>query len=363
MAGITSQPFRQLCLELIDEYCTQYDTQSTETLAGIFVDEMVAARAIAGKISKVRAKATFAHNERFRSLQLHCTDALWAQTAAFQIASERLADHIDLNFGCPVKKVTKNGGGSALGANPDLLRAIIHGVKRGVEEGCDNNSEAVLPISAKFRIGIDDDDVHFLRTAEIAVEEGCELLTLHARTAQQFYSGKADWSAIKLLRDTVPKEVLVFANGDILTLEDAIRCVRETGANGVAIGRGCMGRPWVFAELSEYYTTGSTFALRPKLKEVVEIMMRHLELTVSWVKAQGNSELAAVKLFRQNIGPYLKGFNAKEVKMQMLKAVTVLEIDQAARQLDLEQDYPTALESLARGRSRSQKKVFLPPKW
>jgi nifR3 family TIM-barrel protein len=363
MAGITHEPFRQLIIELIEQHLGQ--SVLGDVLPGLFVDEMVSARAVAGKISKVRAKLTFAPNEQFRSVQLHCHDAQYPYIAAQQIANEQMADHIDLNFGCPVKKVTRNGGGSALGANPELLRQIIRAVVAGVEDGAPN-PDAIMPISAKFRVGIDDTDVHFLRTAQIAVDEGCQLLTLHARTAAQLYSGSAEWAHIKTLRENVPENILVYANGDIMNVETAVECLEQTGANGVAIGRGALGRPWLFAELAHYFSTGQVIHIRPNLGEVVQIMLRHLLLTIEWMDKKHNevnAELLAVKLFRTNVGPYLKGFSAKEVKMQVLRATTYAQIEQLLQTLDPTEPYPISVENVPRGKTKSQRKVYLPVNW
>jgi tRNA-dihydrouridine synthase len=160
MAGVTNAPFRQICKEYGGDL-------------GLYVDEMVAARSISGHIRKVRPRITFAPNEDFRSLQLHCLEPEYAGMAAESIVRLDLADHIDLNFGCPVKKITKNGGGSAIPLRPELLRDIIRTVKQNAGD---------LPISAKFRLGFDESHMHYLQTGEIAYQEGCELVTLHART-------------------------------------------------------------------------------------------------------------------------------------------------------------------------------------
>ncbi|GHT82730.1 tRNA dihydrouridine synthase DusB [Actinomycetota bacterium] len=349
---------------LLDD--SQCIANENSIIPGLFVDEMVSARALSGHIAKVQRKIQFGEHEKFRSLQFYVLDPEHSYKAAKQVAEQNIADHIDLNFGCSVKKVMKTGGGASITVEPDLLREIVRAVVAGVKD-----AGSSIPVSAKFRLGLDDDDLNYLQTAQIAVEEGCQLLTLHARTAKQFYSGSADWSHIKTLRSETPDSVLVFANGDIWGVQDAARCLEFTGADGVAIGRGCMGRPWIFRELKHFFETGSAVAIRPSLGDVVDIMLRHAELTVQWTSKQhefspaeptaaDGYETKAIKAFRANLGPYLKGFPVKQFKLDIMRATTLDELTRALGRLDRSAQYAPEIENAPRGRTKAQKKVYLP---
>jgi nifR3 family TIM-barrel protein len=370
MAGLTNLPYRELC----NEYARRgINTKLDNVEPGLFVDEMVAARAVAGKISKVRAKMTFAPNETFRSVQLYVSDPQWAYKAALQIAKENLADHIDLNFGCPVKKVTKNGGGSALMTNPKLLREIIKATVNGVSDG--GTLERKIPVSAKFRLGFTSDELSYLRTAQIAVEEGCELLTMHCRTTEQFYSGIADWSHLNILRSETPENIPIFGNGDIWGVQDAFRMLEETGVNGVAIGRGATGRPWLFQNLASALTCQNdetTQVVRPTLGEVVDIILGHLESSIDWIRTQHpefqelgekGAEGVAIRSFRANLGPYLKGFPVKDMKIEIMNAKSQIDLENALKTLPRDIPYPESVEDQPRGRTKPARKVYLPPKW
>ncbi|MFD0885976.1 tRNA dihydrouridine synthase DusB, partial [Streptosporangium algeriense] len=225
MAGITNAPFRTLC---------------REQGGGLFVCEMITTRALVERNAKTLKMIRFDPGERPRSLQLYGVDPVTVGRAVRMVAEEDLADHVDLNFGCPVPKVTRRGGGSALPYKRNLLRAILREAVRNA---------GTLPVTMKMRKGIDDDHLTYLDAGRIAVEEGIAAVALHGRTAVQHYGGTADWDSIARLKEAVT-EIPVLGNGDIWSAEDATRMMARTGCDGVVVGRGCLGRPWLFADLA-----------------------------------------------------------------------------------------------------------------
>ena len=238
MAGVTNVAFRTLCREL--------ELARAGTVSGLYVCEMVTARALVERHPVTMHMTTFAPDESPRSLQLYTVDPDTTFAAAKMIADEGLADHIDMNFGCPVPKVTRRGGGAALPFKRKLFGQIVAAAVRATE-GTD------IPVTVKFRIGIDDAHHTHLDAGRIAAEEGAAAVALHARTAAQRYSGTADWEQIALLKQHVTT-VPVLGNGDIFDADDALAMMAATGCDGVVIGRGCLGRPWLFAELSAAFT-------------------------------------------------------------------------------------------------------------
>ncbi|CAM5414954.1 tRNA-dihydrouridine synthase OS=Streptomyces tendae OX=1932 GN=dusB PE=3 SV=1 [Streptomyces tendae] len=255
MAGITNAPFRTLCREF-------------SAGKGLFVSEMITTRALVERNEKTMQLIRFDATETPRSIQLYGVDPVTVGKAVRMIAEEDLADHIDLNFGCPVPKVTRKGGGSALPYKRNLLRAIVREAVTGAGD---------LPVTMKMRKGIDDDHLTCLDAGRIAVEEGVSAIALHGRTTAQHYGGTADWDAIARLKEHVP-EIPVLGNGDIWSAEDALRMVRETGCDGVVVGRGCLGRPWLFADLVAAFEGRTDAFVRPTLREVADVMVRHATL-------------------------------------------------------------------------------------
>src|SRR5690606_33476637 len=254
MAGITNAPFRVLC---------------REQGGGLFVCEMITSRALVERYPKTMKMIRFAESERPRSLQLYGVDPQTVGRAVRMVVEEDLADHIDLNFGCPVPKVTRRGGGSALPYKRNLLRRILR-------EAVANAGS--LPVTMKMRMGIDENHLTYLDAGRIAAEEGLAAIALHARTARQHYGGTADWDAIARLKEAVP-EIPVLGNGDIWSAEDALRMVAHTGCDGVVVGRGCLGRPWLFRDLANAFE-GNPERARPTLGEVAEVMDRHVTMMV-----------------------------------------------------------------------------------
>jgi nifR3 family TIM-barrel protein len=320
---------------------------------------MIASRALSGRVAAARRNAVFAESETFRSLQLYCLDAHYSALATQMVVKENLADHIDLNFGCPVRKVTANGGGSAIPWKRGLYREIIQAVVKNAGD---------LPVTVKIRIGIDDEHITYLDAGLIAVEEGCAAVTLHARTTRQYYAGCADWSYIRKLREELPDSVSVFGNGDVWGVEDAQRLLGETNADAVAIGRGAVGRPWLFAELAQYFTSGEVTPYRPSLGQVVDIMIHHLELLLAHyekvVRGDTSPSKLACRNFRSHIGAYLKGFPVgSETKVQLLSVNNYHDLISLLQKLPRDIEYPQTVENKPRGRTRSASKVFLPPNW
>ncbi|MCG5431273.1 tRNA dihydrouridine synthase DusB [Mycobacterium sp. MYCO198283] len=341
MAGVTNVAFRMLCREL--------ELQRAGTVSGLYVCEMVTARALVERHPATLHMTTFASQEQPRSLQLYTVDPDTTFAAARMIATEGLADHIDMNFGCPVPKVTRRGGGAALPYKRRLFGRIVAAAVRGVEG-------TNIPVTVKFRIGIDDAHHTHLDAGRIAAEEGAAAIALHARTAAQRYSGTADWAQIAALKQHVTG-VPVLGNGDIFDASDALAMMASTGCDGVVIGRGCLGRPWLFAELSAAFT-GRPIPTPPTLGEVAQIMRRHGELL-----ADHFGEDKGMRDMRKHIAWYLHGFPAGADLRRALALVTTLdELDALLSRLDAEVPFPPAATG-PRGRQGSPSSVTLPEGW
>ena len=326
MAGVTNVAFRTLCREL--------ELARAGTVSGLYVCEMVTARALVERHPVTMHMTTFAPDESPRSLQLYTVDPETTFAAAKMIADEGLADHIDMNFGCPVPKVTRRGGGAALPFKRRLFGQIVAAAVRATE-GTD------IPVTVKFRIGIDDAHHTHLDAGRIAAEEGAAAVALHARTAAQRYSGTADWEQIALLKQHVTT-VPVLGNGDIFDADDALAMMAATGCDGVVIGRGCLGRPWLFAELSAAFT-GSTPATPPTLGEVAAIMRRHGELLAAHF-----GEDKGMRDMRKHIAWYLHGFPAgADVRRALALVKTLDELDSLLDQLDPHVPFPQAADRSA----------------
>uniref|UniRef100_UPI002FCACBDC tRNA dihydrouridine synthase DusB n=1 Tax=Aeromicrobium sp. TaxID=1871063 RepID=UPI002FCACBDC len=253
MAGVTNAAFRQLC---------------AEQGAGLYVCEMITSRGIVEGDKTSLAMLTFAANETVRSVQLYGIDPVHVGRAVEILCADHGVDHVDLNFGCPVPKVTRKGGGAALPWKDTLLGEIL-------ESAVSAATPYGVPVTMKTRKGIDDDHLTFLDAGRIAQDTGCAAIALHGRTAVQHYSGRADWDAIAELKAAVGIPVL--GNGDIWEAADAIRMVEETGCDGVVVGRGCLGRPWLFRDLAAAFS-GEQVVELPALGEVAGVMRRHAEL-------------------------------------------------------------------------------------
>ena len=336
MAGITNAPFRTLCREFSGG-------------KGLFVSEMITTRALVERNDKTMQLIHFDATETPRSIQLYGVDPVTVGKAVRMIVDEDLADHIDLNFGCPVPKVTRKGGGSALPYKRNLLRSILR-------EAVGNAGR--LPVTIKMRKGIDDDHLTYLDAGRIAVDEGVTAMALHGRTAAQHYGGTADWDAIARLKEHVP-EIPVLGNGDIWCAGDAVRMRGETGCDGVVVGRGCLGRPWLFRDLAAAFQGGESLAL-PSLGEVAATMRRHAELL-----CQHMGEERGCKEFRKHVTWYLKGFRAGgEMRKSLGLVKTLADLDELLDRLDPTEPFPTSELGSARGRQGAPRsKVVLPEGW
>ncbi|MFH8367637.1 tRNA dihydrouridine synthase DusB [Streptomyces sp. NPDC018031] len=339
MAGITNAPFRTLCREFSGG-------------KGLFVSEMITTRALVERDAKTMRLIHFDGSEKPRSIQLYGVDPLTVGKAVRMIVDEDLADHIDLNFGCPVPKVTRKGGGSALPYKRNLLRAIL---REAV------TAAGPLPVTMKMRKGIDDDHITYLDAGRIAVEEGVTAIALHGRTAAQHYGGTADWDAIARLKETVP-EIPVLGNGDIWSAEDAVRMMRRTGCDGVVVGRGCLGRPWLFGDLVAAFEGADGEARRPAaptLREVAAVMRRHAELLAEWLQ----DEERGVIDFRKHVAWYTKGFSiGSDARKRLAITSSLDELDALMSGLELDQKWPLGADG-PRGRTSGRNRVVLPDGW
>jgi len=341
MAGVTNVAFRKLCREL--------EQSKVGTVSGLYVCEMVTARALIERHPATMHMTTFAPDESPRSLQLYTVDPATTYAAAKMIADEGLADHIDMNFGCPVPKVTKRGGGSALPYKRRLFGQIVAAAVRATEG-------TPIPVTVKFRIGIDDEHHTHLDAGHIAEAEGAAAVALHARTAAQRYSGTANWDEIARLKQHV-RTIPVLGNGDIYDASDALTMMAATGCDGVVIGRGCLGRPWLFAELSAAFT-GSPPPTPPTLGEVADIVRRHGQLlTAHFGEDKGMRDI------RKHIAWYLHGFPAgSELRRALAMVKSLDELDSLLDRLDATVPFPDEATG-PRGRQGSPARVVLPAGW
>ena len=337
MAGITNSAFRTLC---------------REQGAGLFVSEMVTARALIERHPETMRLITPGKGETPRSVQLYAVDPVVVGKAITMLMEENLADHIDLNFGCPVPKVTRRGGGAALPFKRKLFSAIVESsVKAAAPFG--------VPVTVKMRVGINSDHHTFLEAGKSAADAGVAWIALHARTAEQMYEGQADWSAIaRLVEHMAPTGVPVLGNGDIWSGADGVRMVNETGCAGVVVGRGCLGRPWLFADLVSAFK-GEASPAQPTLFEVRQVMMRHGQLLVEFFESEGR----AMRDFRKHMAWYLKGFSVPRALRANFGMVSSLgELEHLLDQLE-DQQYPVDIADAPRGRRSHGRSVHLPDGW
>src|SRR6476469_1461600 len=332
MAGITNSSFRSLCREFG---------------AGLYVCEMITTRALVAGDPKTREMIRFGPEESPRSVQLYGVDPVVVGQAVRIVIEEDLADHIDLDFGCPVPKVTRKGGGSALPYKRKLFEKIVR-------TAVNTAAEANVPVTVKMRIGIDPEHITYTDAGRIAEDCGVAAVALHGRTAIQHYSGKADWDAIGTLKQLVTG-VPVLGNGDIFAASDALDMMAATGCDGVVVGRGCQGRPWLFAELAAAFD-GRPAPTPPDLRAVTGILRRHAELLCAEM-----GDHRGIRELRKHIAWYLRGFAVgSEPRRRLGMVCSPTELDELLGQLDLEQPYPVAAEG-PRGRQGSpQRRVALP---
>jgi nifR3 family TIM-barrel protein len=342
MAGVTNAPFRTLCREFASGL--------------MYVNEMVMATALVHGSAKTERMVTFAPDESPRSLQLYGSDPIMLARAVTKLCENDIVDHIDMNFGCPVAKVTRKGGGAAVPAKPNLLRAIMKAAVKAAEP-------YGVPVTAKFRIGVDEDLITYLNTGRIAEEEGIASIALHARTAEQHYSGTARWDAIAALKESVTS-IPVLGNGDIWTADDAVRMVNETGCDGVVIGRGCLGRPWLFEDLADAFNGREVKAPRT-LGFVVDVMKRHLRTLVEHFGDDSSGTSRGVRDFRKHVSWYLTGYPVGgEVRHRLATADSIVAfdaiLDEMLERNGADMTVVEGGESLRRGKTSGPIKVSLP---
>jgi len=330
MAGVTNPPFRTLC--------RRYG-------AGLYVSEMITARALVEGNRKTLLMAGFDPEETTRSLQLYGVDPFYVGEAVRLLVGEGRVDHIDMNFGCPVRKVTSKGGGSAIPLKPRLLRAIVASAVRAA---------GAVPVTIKFRMGIDDRYQTFLDSGRIGQEEGCAAVGLHARTAAQLYDGQACWDAIARLKRAVTR-IPVLGNGDIWEAEDALRMMRSTGCDGVIVGRGCLGRPWLFRDLADVFA-GREPANPPDLGGVIDVMLEHARLLAEWL-----GEAGAMRAFRKHSSWYTKGFRGgAALRERLMHVVRLDDLASVLADADRAQPFPPDAMRVPRGKTAGRQKVALP---
>jgi nifR3 family TIM-barrel protein len=334
MAGITNRAFRRLC---------------REQGAGLYVSEMVTSRALVERNATTMDMVTFAEDENPRSVQLYGVDPDVMARATRIIVEEDRADHVDLNFGCPVPKVTRKGGGSALPWKRDLFSRIVQAVVAAADDR--------VPVSVKMRMGIDDDHLTYLDAGRSAARAGVAWVSLHGRTAAQMYSGRADWTAIARLKEELP-DTPVLGNGDIWTAQDALAMVARTGCDGVVVGRGCLGRPWLFGQLVAAFR-GEPIPDDPDLRTVIATLRCHAELLSS-----DYGEMKGCRDMRKHMAWYLKGFSVRQaVRLSLGTVSTLEELDSLLAQIDPEQRFNTEVGAGPRGRTSGGRPPSLPEGW
>jgi nifR3 family TIM-barrel protein len=335
MAGITNRAFRRLC---------------REQGAALFVSEMVTARAFTERDVKTERITAFDPDESPRSLQFYTVDPATIREAVTRVVAEDLADHVDLNFGCPVAKVTRKGGGSALPWKTDHFRNIVSAAVAA--------ADGRIPITVKMRKGIDDDHLTYLIAGRIAAESGVAWVALHGRTAAQYYGGTADWEAIARLKEELaPLSVPVLGNGDIWSAGDAVTMVRSTGCDGVVVGRGCLGRPWLFGQLVDAFA-GREPRPDPSLADIVAVYRRHAELLQA-----AFGEYVGMREIRKHHAWYFKGYTVRrEVRSGLGTVESLAQIDELLADIDVDQPVPDLVAG-PRGRTSGARPVALPHGW
>ena len=343
MAGITNTAYRRLCQEFG---------------GGLYVSEMVTSRALVERTEESMRLIGHHESEKVRSVQLYGVDPKTISDAVTMLVAEDRADHIDLNFGCPVPKVTRKGGGAALPWKKDLFAAIVQSAVKAAGS---------IPVTVKMRKGIDSDHLTFLDAGKAARDAGVAAVALHGRTAADYYSGTADWDAIAQLRSALP-DVQVLGNGDIWSAQDAVNMMKQTGVDGVVVGRGCLGRPWLFADLEKAFRSYLAnpnaeidySQIQPNLGEVADAFKKHAVLLVEFFE----DELRACRDIRKHVAWYFKGYSVGGEFRAALASVENLDhMDQLLGTLDRSMPYPGEEAEGPRGRAGSVKSCALPEHW
>ncbi len=328
MAGITNYPYRSLCRNFG---------------AGLFVSEMITARGYLHGNRMTRLLASSQPGEEPRSVQVYGSDPVDVGEMVASLVDEGV-DHIDMNFGCPVAKVTRQGGGSAVPVKPRLLARIVRAAVRSSRD---------VPITIKVRLGIHDELLTYLDAGRVAEEEGVSAIGLHARTAAALYSGQARWAAITALKQAVGIPVL--GNGDIWECWDALRMMRETGCDGVIVGRGSLGRPWLFRELADVFE-GVEPSGPPDLGGVVQVALAHADSLAAFF-----GEAPAMKQMRKWVGWYTKGFRgAAALRADLAQISTLAQLHALLGALPAEEPFPMRALRMGRAKRGGQQRVKLP---
>jgi nifR3 family TIM-barrel protein len=343
MAGITNTAYRRLCQGFG---------------GGLYVSEMVTSRALVERTEESMRLIGHHESEKVRSVQLYGVDPKTIADAVTMLVSEDRADHIDLNFGCPVPKVTRKGGGAALPWKQDLFQAIVQNAVKAAGD---------IPVTVKMRKGIDADHLTFLESGKAARDAGVAAVALHGRTAADYYSGKADWDAIAELRAALP-DVQVLGNGDIWSAQDAVNMMKQTGVDGVVVGRGCLGRPWLFADLENAFRSYlenpnaniNYSQVQPNLGEVADAFKKHAELLVEFF----GDELRACRDIRKHVAWYFKGYPVGgSLRAALASVETLTHMDELLGTLDRSMPYPGDEAEGPRGRAGGMKSCALPEHW
>src|SRR5688572_6868100 len=336
MAGVTTRAFRRLCRRFGP--------------GGLYVSEMLTARALVEGNDRTARMLRFDADERPRSAQLYGVAPGTVGEATRRLIGDFGVEHVDLNFGCPAPKVTAKGGGAALPVRRRLLADVIGAVvKAATPEG--------VPVTVKFRRGIHDGLLTAVSTGLIAEAEGAASVALHARTAEQRYAGDASWAAIAELKAAVTT-IPVLGNGDIWEAGDAVRMMAETGCDGVVIGRGCLGRPWLFADLGAVFA-GAAAAPPPVFGVVAGVMLRHAELL-----AEDEGETAGLCSFRHHAAWYTQGYPIGADARRALGTVSSLaELATILDGVDPSLTLPSEALRWKRGHTDGPRPVRLPDGW
>jgi nifR3 family TIM-barrel protein len=328
MAGVTNHPFRQLCRAFG---------------AGLYVSEMITARGLVAGNAMTELLASGGPDERPRSVQLYGSDPAALAEATRRLAAEGV-DHIDLNFGCPAPKITRHGGGSAIPLKPRLMARLVRAAVRGA---------GPVPVTVKVRKGIDDGLLTYRDAGRVAEDEGAAAIGLHARTAAQLYAGTADWSAIAALKAAVGIPVL--GNGDLWECWDALRMLRETGCDGVIVGRGCLRRPWLFAELAAVFD-GREPGPQPSLGAIIAIMRRHAEGLMAFF-----GPVRGIRQMRKWCLWYTSGFRgAAQLRADLLRIESLAAMLALLARLDPEEPFPPGALRRSRSKDARRQEVRLP---
>lgn len=291
MAGVTDLPFRLLC---------------REQGAGLLCMEMVSAKAIYYNNRNTESLLEIHPDEKPVSLQFFGSDPKIMSEMAKRI-EERPFAILDINMGCPVPKVVKNGEGSALMKNPKLVYEIVSAIVKAISK----------PVTVKIRKGFDDDHVNAVEIAKIIEEAGAAAVAVHGRTREQYYSGKADWDIIRQVKEAV--SIPVIGNGDVTSPQNADELVKQTGCDGIMIARGAQGNPWIFSEMIHWEETGE-LPPRPDKDEVREMMLRHARLQLEY-----KGEFSGIREMRKHVAWYTKGLKGAARLREKVNALESLE--------------------------------------